>query len=77
MGFKKPDLGEAFASVNRALLEINSPYNEGFTAWHMKQELYQLYFHLRKRIKESATFAGEEEWLEEHFKNEMWEELKK
>jgi len=77
MGFKKPDLNDAYASVNRAFIEVNSPYNEGYTSWYVKQDLYNLYFHLKKSLKNTPTFVDEDAWLEEHYKNEMWEELKK
>ena len=77
MGFKQPDLTDAYSAVNRAFIEVNSPYNEGYTSWHVKQDLYNLYFHLKMSLKNSPTFCDEDEWLEEHYKNEMWEELKK
>jgi len=77
MGFKQPDLTDAYSAVNRAFIEVNSPYNEGYTSWHVKQDLYNLYFHLKMSLKNSPTFGDEDEWLEEHFKNEMWEELKR
>jgi len=79
MGYKIPDfdLNEAYVAINRSFREINSSYNTGFVGWPLKQDLYNLYFHLRKQLQNSSTFSGEEEWLEQHYKNEMWEELKK
>ncbi len=77
MGFKRPSLDDAYTSINKCFREINSSYNTGYIGWPLKQDVYNLYFHLKKQLKESCTFSGEEEWLEEHYKNEMWEELKK
>lgn len=77
MGHRMPNTEEAYNVINKAAREINSHYTDGFTALTIKQEMYGLYFHLKKMLKESPTFHGEEEWLEEQFKNEMWEELKK
>lgn len=77
MGFKQPNLTNAYQEINRAAQEMNSPYNEGFTSWFVKQDLYQLHFHLQKILKNASDFGQlEKEWLEEHYKNEMWNTLK-
>lgn len=77
MGFKQPSLDDAYTVINRFFREINSSYNTGYVSWPLKQDAYKLYFHLKKQLLDSETFSEEEEWLEEHYKNEVWEELKK
>lgn len=57
--------------------EIKSPYNDGFTSWGLKQEMYEIKFLLDRLIKECPTFVPEEEWLEEKRKEHMWSELKR
>lgn len=77
MGFKQPSLDDTYIVINRLFREINSTYNTGYVGWPLKQDAYNLYFYLKEQLQESSRFNGEDEWLEEHFKNEMWEELKK
>lgn len=78
MGYQKPNLADAFQQVNKANLEMNSSYNDGFTSWHVKQDLYQLYFHLQRTLKNAPEFGEiENEWLDQHYKDEFWNQLKK
>lgn len=77
MGYQKPTLVDAYQQINKASVEMNSSYNDGFTSWHVKQDLYQLYFHLQKVLKDAPDFGSiESEWLDEHYKNEFWNKLK-
>jgi hypothetical protein len=62
MGFRKPDLETAYSSIRTSLVEIKSPYNDGFTGIHCKQELYMLKCWLEDEYKKLPTFSGEEEW---------------
>jgi hypothetical protein len=62
MGFRKPDLTNAYSIIRTALVEINSPYNDGFTAAGCKQELYQLKCWLDDQYNNLGHFVGEEEW---------------
>jgi len=78
MGYKKPSLVDSYQQINRANIEMSSSYNDGFTGWTVKQDLYQLYFHLQKVLKNGPDYGKlEKEWLEEHYKEEFWNELKK
>ena len=65
MGFKKPDLAEAYAAIRTALIEINSPYNDGFTASGCKQELYQLKCWLEDQYARLPAFSDEDKWEQE------------
>lgn len=62
MGFRKPNLEDAYSAVRTALTEINSPYNDGFTGFTCKQELYQLKCWLEDSYNKLPTFADEEKW---------------
>ena len=62
MGFRKPDLGDAYSAIRRSLAEIHSPYNDGFTGSHCKQELYMLKCWLEDEYAKLPTYAGEEKW---------------
>ena len=65
MGFKKPDLEVAYKSIQKAIGEIRSPYNDGFTSAYCKLEIYQLKCWLEDEYLTLPTFVGEEEWEQE------------
>ena len=44
------------------MIEIVSSHNDGFTASHCKQELYQLKCWLEDAYYRLPTFVGEEAW---------------
>jgi hypothetical protein len=62
MGFKKPNLNQATGAIRQSLVEISSPYNDGWTSSSCKQELYQLKCWLDDEYKKLPTFVGEEKW---------------
>jgi hypothetical protein len=65
MGFRKPDLGQAVAAIRTSLIEIRSPYNDGWTSSACKQELYQLKSWLEDEYARLPKFVGEEKWEQE------------
>ncbi len=62
MGFLKPDISPAYSAIRKSLVEISSPYNDGFTSSSCKQELYQLKCWLDDEYRKLPTFTGEEAW---------------
>lgn len=58
-------------------VELNSPRNDGFTQWEIKQDLYKIKFLVDEILKSSPKFVGETEFLEQHQKQLMWKELEK
>ena len=65
MGFKKPNIESAYSAIRTSLIEIHSPYNDGWTQSSCKQELYQLKCWLEDEYKKLPTFDGEEVWEQE------------
>lgn len=65
MGFHKPDLNDAYTVIRRSMYEIESPYNDGFTGMHCKQELYVLKCWLEDAYAKLPTYVGEEKWEQE------------
>lgn len=63
--------------IRRAYMEIQSPYNDGFNQWNLKRMLYEIKFELDYVLKNSNKFHGEEEFLDEQEKKQIWRELKK
>lgn len=62
MGFLQPDLSQARSIIARSLGEINSPYNDGWTASYCKQELYVLKCWLEDQYNQLPKFPDEETW---------------
>ena len=65
MGFKQPDLANAYFDIRRSILEISSSHNDGFTSRSCKQELYQLKCWLEDVYSKLPRFSGEEKWEQE------------
>ena len=65
MGFQKPDISDAYRAIRRSLGEINSAYNDGWTAASCKRELYQLKCWLEHEYQQTPKFVGEEKWEQE------------
>jgi len=65
MGFKRPDLTPAYNSIKNSIIEISSPYNDGFTGKYCKQDLYLLKCYLDDAYLSLPKFIGEEIWEQE------------
>ena len=65
MGFKKPNLDPAYGSISQSLIEISSPYNDGWIASSCKYELYRLKCYLDDEYARLPTFTNEAEWEKE------------
>jgi hypothetical protein len=62
MGFQKPNLEQAYEVIRRLSTEIRSPYNDGFTSLHCKQDLFLLKCFIEDCYESLPKFCGEEEW---------------
>lgn len=62
MGFQKPDLNMARLVIGASLVEIRSPYNDGWTSSACKQELYLLKCWLDDEYQKLPTFFEEAQW---------------
>ena len=69
MGFQKPDLNMARMAIGASLVEIRSPYNDGWTSSACKKELYQLKCWLDDEYKRLPTFFEEQQWEQERIVN--------
>lgn len=72
MGFQKPDLHTARLAIGSCLVEICSPYNDGWTSQGCKKDLYQLKCWLDDEYKKLPRFPDEEQWEKEL----MWDRLR-
>lgn len=62
MGFQKPDLAGVRNAIGKVLVEIASPYNDGWTSSSCKHDLYLLKCWLDDEYRKLPTFTGEEAW---------------
>ena len=69
MGLQQPDLRIAEQQIRRCIVEINSPYNDGWTQMACKHELYQLKCWLDDVYPTLPQFVGEEAWEQERLMN--------
>ena len=51
------------------------PYMSGFVNWPCKQDLYRVKFAVDEMLRDTGTFVGESEWLDEQQKEKMWKAL--
>jgi hypothetical protein len=51
------------------------PRMDGFVTWPIKQELYKIKWEIDSALANCPKYAGEEEFLEEHNKQVMWNTL--
>ena len=69
MGFQKPDLDAAREAIQRCIVEIHSPYNDGWTSSACKHDLYLLKSWLDNKYQRLPRFVGEEKWEQERLIN--------
>jgi hypothetical protein len=53
----------------------NDPNMTGWVNWPCKQDLYRVKFAVDEMLRNTGTFAGEAEWLEEQEKQKVWKAL--
>ena len=70
------DYNQVHHQLHMAGVELNSPYNDGFTQWEIKKDLYKIKWLLDEIMKDSPTFSDENEFLKEHEQVKMWRTLK-
>jgi vancomycin permeability regulator SanA len=77
MGFRKPmDYNSVSHQIYMSGVELNRPYNDGFTTFEIKKDLHKLKWMLDAIMKDSPTFSGEDEFIKEHEQKVMWRRLK-
>jgi hypothetical protein len=68
---------EIATQIHALARECSSPYNDGFTAFDCKKDLYQIKFLVDQALNNSPNFSSlEEEWLTEQEKKRIIKILK-
>lgn len=78
MGFKKSwDIADISHQIHSLARECSSLYNDGFTSFECKKDLYQLKQIIDAAITNSPNFGElEQEWLQEQEKKRIIKILK-
>jgi len=78
MGFMKNwDVSDITSQVHSLAREISSSYNDGYTQWHCKQDLYQIKQLVDQALSKSPHFGElEQEWLHTQEKKHIIKILK-
>jgi hypothetical protein len=73
MGFRKSwDISDVARQIHALSRECSSPYNDGFTAFECKKDLYQLKSIIEEALDRAPNFGSlEEEWLNEQEKKRI------
>jgi hypothetical protein len=53
------------------------PYVTGWNNWPCKQDLYRVKFAVDEMLANTSRFTGEDEWLLEQEKEQVWKILKR
>ena len=61
--------------MQRIAADMNSMYNDGWTQWGAKQDLYRVKFEVERLLATSPYFSMEQQWLDEQEKLRMWDKL--
>jgi hypothetical protein len=59
------DVSDITSQIHSIARNCSSPYNDGFTQFELKKDLYQIKEILDSAITQCPKFAGEENWLTE------------
>jgi hypothetical protein len=70
------DVSDITSQIHSILRNCSSPYNDGFTQFELKKDLYQIKEILDLAIHQCPKFAGEEEWLTEQERKRIIKILK-
>lgn len=65
MGVRSPSLVDAYHAIRRSLVEISSPYNDGYTSEYCKKELWRLKTWLEQEYSKLPEFGDEKSWEQE------------
>jgi hypothetical protein len=78
MGFKKSwDVSDVSRQIHSLARECSSKYNDGFTSFECKKDLYQLKSIIDAALTEAPDFGElEQQWLQEQEKKRIIKILK-
>jgi len=76
MGFKISwDVDQILTALRQCAGRAANPRNDGFSAWHCKQDLLQVKHALDRMLRDLPKFAPEDAWIREQEKRQVWQHL--
>ena len=73
---KNWNTNQILAEINKIYWAGTDPRMDGFITWPCKQEMYRIKWAVDDMLSQMSTYAGEDEFLEEHEKELVWKALK-
>lgn len=73
---KNWDVGQITSQIYKMARECSSPYNDGYTSFEVKKDLYEIQQIIDQAIRNCPTFSGEREWLTEQEQKRIIKHLK-
>lgn len=70
------DINSVTQQISKMGRECSSSYNDGYTAFEIKKDLYVIKELIDQQLKDAPTFSGEDEWLTEREKKRIIKALK-
>ena len=71
------DADKIISDLRTAAAQVNSPYNDGFSAWHCKQDLLKVKYALDAMLDQTPNFSHmEAKFHEQMAKEQTWKILK-
>lgn len=61
--------------IQKLGIKATDPNLTGWVNWPAKQELYKIYWAVKKQLNRCSAFAEEDEWLREHDQDVFLEKL--
>lgn len=78
MAYHKPiHVADVISQIRMAAYECSDMRTESWTAFGIKQDLYQIKWAIDEALRRCPTFVGEEEWLEKQEQRRVINILKK
>ena len=72
---KRWDVDVIQRQINACATQVNSNYNDGFTAWYCKKDLLVVKYQLDEILRQSPKFVDEEEFINELEQKLVWKRL--
>ena len=66
---------QVIAQCQKIYYGANDHNLTGWNNWPCKQDLYRVKFAVDEMLRNTGSFVGEAEWLEEQEKQKMWKAL--
>ncbi len=71
------NVDQILSGLRQCAAQVANPRNDGYSAWHCKQDLLQVKYSLDKMLRDLPKFASEDDWIKQQEQREVWQHLTK